>query len=284
MSLEGNKLFHSVSYAINKMITTSYSTSFSLGVALLHKSIRDAIYGIYGFVRIADEIVDTFNSPNKEKIFKEFRQLTYQAIDNRVSTNPVLYAFQDVVNTFNIDKKYIDAFLNSMEMDLYYSEHSRERYDEYVYGSAEAVGLMCLKVFVEGDQAEFDRLEPAAKSLGSAFQKVNFLRDIKSDWEERGRVYFPDAESEVDINSQNKINLEKEVVSELNHALLGIKQLPHSSKLGVYIAYLYYKQLTNKIIKYDLEILLKKRVRVSNFKKIVLLIIGYIQVRILKIV
>jgi len=278
------QLYTLVSFELSKNITRRYSTSFSLGVSVLNKKYQDAIYGIYGFVRVADEIVDTFKNINKVKLFNEFRQQTYQAIDEGVSTNPILHSFQKVVKQYNIDKSHIDAFLNSMQMDLYYSTHDRQRYNQYVFGSAEAVGLMCLKVFVNGNQDEYNKLEPYAKALGSAFQKVNFLRDIKSDFEERGRLYFPDIQSEKDLTNQNKQKLENEVDQEFKLALNGIKQLNSDVKLGVYSAYKYYLALFKRIKNTDIDILKKQRIRVPNFIKILILVSAYFQVKIFRII
>lgn len=278
------QLYNAVSFELSKTITRRYSTSFSLGVSALNKKYQDAIYGIYGFVRVADEIVDTFKNINKEKLFNEFRQQTYKAIEEGISTNPILHSFQKVVNQFNIDKAHIDAFLNSMHMDLFYSVHNRQRYDQYVFGSAEAVGLMCLKVFVNGNQEEYKKLEPYAKALGSAFQKVNFLRDIKSDFEDRGRLYFPDVQSEKDLTNENKQKLEQEVAQEFQQALIGIKQLNDDVKLGVYSAYKYYLALFKRIKNTDIEILKKQRIRVPDFIKIFILISSYFQVKILRVI
>lgn len=278
------QLYTSVSFKLSKTVTQKYSTSFSMGVSALSKKYQDAIYGIYGFVRVADEIVDTFKNVNKEKLFNEFRLQTYQALEEGISTNPILHSFQKVVNEYNIDKAHIDAFLNSMQMDLYYSIHDRERYDQYIFGSAEAVGLMCLKVFVDGNQEEYDKLEPYAKALGSAFQKVNFLRDIKSDFEERGRLYFPDIENEGELTNENKKKLENEVEKEFQQALIGIKALNGNVKLGVYSAYKYYQALFKRIKNTDIEILKNQRIRVPNIIKLFILLIAYFQVKILKVV
>ncbi len=277
-------LFTTVSFELSKTVTRRYSTSFSMGVSALDKKYQDAIYGIYGFVRIADEIVDTFKNINKEKLFNEFRKQTYQAIEDGISTNPILHSFQKVVNDYNISKAHIDAFLNSMQMDLYYSAHDRERYDQYIFGSAEAVGLMCLKVFVDGNQENYDELEPYAKALGSAFQKVNFLRDIRSDFEERGRLYFPDIDDEIELTNENKRKLEEEVKNEFSKALIGIKQLNNGVKLGVYSAYEYYRALFKRIVNTDIQVLKKQRIRVPDLIKLIILINSYLKVKILRII
>lgn len=277
-------LYTSVSFELSKVITSRYSTSFSMGVSVLDKKYQDAIYGIYGFVRVADEIVDTFKNINKDKLFNEFRTQTYNAIEEGISTNPILHSFQRVVNQYNISKTHIDAFLNSMQMDLYYSSHDRERYDQYIFGSAEVVGLMCLKVFVDGNQEQYDKLEPYAKALGSAFQKVNFLRDIKSDFEERGRLYFPNVNDENELTNENKRKLEEEVKKEFEQSLIGIKNLNNGVKLGVYSAYKYYKALFKRIVNTDIEILKNQRIRVPNLIKFFILINSFIQVKLLRVI
>ncbi len=276
-------LYTSVSFELSKIITNRYSTSFSMGVSVLSKKYQDAIYGIYGFVRVADEIVDTFKNFNKEKLLTDFRNHTYVAIEEGISTNPILHSFQQVVNQYNICKVHIDAFLNSIQMDLYYSAHDRERYDQYIFGSAEAVGLMCLKVFVDGDQEQYDKLEPYAKALGSAFQKVNFLRDIKSDFEERGRLYFPNIDDENELTNENKRKLEEEVEKEFTQALIGIKGLNNNVKLGVYSAYRYYKALFKRIVNTDIEVLKHQRIRVPNLIKLLILFSSYLQVKVLRL-
>lgn len=277
------ELYHKTSYKISKIVTRSYSTSFSLGIAAFAPHYRDAIYGIYGFVRLADEIVDTFHEFNKEKLIKDFRKETNEALSSGISTNPILNSFVQTVNEYEIDKHYIDAFLDSMEMDLSNSYYEKKEYDTYIYGSAEVVGLMCLKVFCNKNNKLFDELLGPARSLGSAFQKVNFLRDIKSDIDERGRIYLPGIGHELQIDDVNKKRLEDDVEKEFKDALSGIKKLPHGVKLGVYSAYLYYLVLFKKIKKMEVNELMKKRVRVSNLTKMALLIKSYFEVRILKL-
>lgn len=275
-------IYHSTAFKISKIITRNYSTSFSLGISVFSPSYRDAIYAIYGFVRLADEIVDSFHGHEKENLLEEFRKETFKAIERGISTNPVINSFQLVVNKYEIDAQYITDFLNSMEMDLsnYYYEH--KSYDKYVYGSAEVVGLMCLKVFCYNHPGLFEELLSPARALGSAFQKVNFLRDINSDLSERGRIYLPGVDEKIKITDENKKELEKEIQMEFNEALSGIKRLPAGVKLGVYSAYLYYLGLFNKIKKSEIEVLLSKRVRISNLSKLTLLIKSYFEVRILK--
>lgn len=275
-------IYHNTAFKISKLITRSYSTSFSLGISVFSPSYRDAIYSVYGYVRLADEIVDSFHDYKKKDLLDEFRIETFNAIERGISTNPVINSFQLVVNKYKIDLKYVEDFLNSMEMDLSNSFYEHNSYDKYVYGSAEVVGLMCLKVFCYNHPGLFDELVGPARSLGSAFQKVNFLRDIKSDLNERGRIYLPGVDQKIKITDENKIELERDIEAEFADALKGIKKLPAGVKLGVYSAYLYYLGLFNKIRKSKVEVLLKKRVRISNLSKLTLLLKSYFEVKILK--
>lgn len=275
-------LYHKTAYNISKIITNKYSTSFSMGIMAFAPKYRDPIYGIYAYVRFADEIVDTFHDFNKQELLERFRRDTFSAIEEGISLNPVLHAFQKVVNEYNIDHKYISAFLDSMEMDLSNSYYEKQGYDNYIYGSAEVVGLMCLKVFVDGDQKNFDELLEPARALGSAFQKVNFLRDMKSDIEERGRIYLPGVNSSEGIDEANKAKLEKEVEREFALALSGIKKLTPGVRMGVYSAYLYYIKLFEKIRSSRVSTLLKKRVRVTNVNKFALFLQSMIEVKVLK--
>jgi phytoene/squalene synthetase len=277
------ELYNKTSFNISKLVTKTYSTSFSLGIAAFSPKYRDAIYGIYGFVRLADEIVDTFQGYNQKKLIEDFRRQTEDALKNGISTNPILQAFIQTVKEYNIDFHYIDAFLKSMEMDLSNSYYEKNKYDEYIYGSAEVVGLMCLKVFCGEDKELFEQLIAPARSLGSAFQKVNFLRDIKSDMEERERIYLPGINHFSKIDDESKKYLEQEVEKEFKEALEGIKKLPHGVKLGVYSAYLYYVALFRKIQRMKVKELLKRRVRVSNPVKLALLFRGLVEVRLLKL-
>jgi phytoene/squalene synthetase len=277
------ELYNKTSFNISKLVTKTYSTSFSLGIAAFSPKYRDAIYGIYGFVRLADEIVDTFHGYNQRKLIEDFRRDTEEAIRSGISTNPILQAFVQTVNEYKIDYHYIDAFLKSMEMDLSNSYYEKDEYNEYIYGSAEVVGLMCLKVFCGDDKELFQQLIEPARSLGSAFQKVNFLRDIKSDMEERERIYLPGISHANKIDDESKKNLEQEVEKEFREALEGIKKLPHGVKLGVYSAYLYYVVLFRKIQRLKVKELMKRRVRVSNPAKIALLFRGLVEVRLLKL-
>jgi phytoene/squalene synthetase len=274
--------YTNTSYKLSKKLTTAYSTSFSWGIRVFKPEYREPIFAIYGFVRIADEIVDTFHSHDKEQLLNKFVEDTWEAINIGISTNPILQAFQKVVNDYNIDPKLITAFLDSMEMDLTRSSYNRENYDKYIYGSAEVVGLMCLKVFVEGNEKRYKELEHSARMLGAAFQKVNFLRDIQSDLIDRGRIYLPGIHHLDFINDNSKAMLEKEVESEFKEAFRGIVHLPISVKLGVYSAYLYYLMLFKKIKRLDVEQLKNKRVRISNVYKFYLLIKSYFEVKVLK--
>ena len=276
------ELYHKTTFKLSKVITRSYSTSFSLGISVFAPAYKDAIYAVYGYVRLADEIVDSFHKHNKRELLEEFRKETFKAIESGISTNPVINAFQVTVNKYGIDREYIDAFLNSMEWDLDNSYYESKHYDNYIYGSAEVVGLMCLRVFCNNDDKLFKELLQPAKSLGSAFQKVNFLRDIKSDIEVRGRIYLPGVDNAVKINNDNKKILEQDIDNEFKNALSGIKKLPSGVRLGVYSAYLYYLILFNKIKRLDVDELLKKRVRISNWTKLALLIKSLVEVKILR--
>jgi len=270
------------SYKLSKKLTVAYSTSFSWGIRVFKPEYRDPVFAIYGFVRIADEIVDTFHSHDKEQLLEKFTDDTWEAINSGISTNPILQAFQKVVNEYNIDRNLITAFLESMEMDITRSSYNRENYDKYIYGSAEVVGLMCLKVFLDGNEKRYKELEHSARMLGAAFQKVNFLRDIQSDLNDRGRIYLPGVHHFDFIDNNNKAQLEKEVENEFKEAFKGIVKLPISVKLGVYSAYLYYLMLFNKIKRLDVEQLKSSRVRISNWYKLYLLLKSYLEVKVLK--
>ena len=272
------ELYNDVCVQLSKKITWNYSTSFTLGIRTLHKSLHDSIYSIYGFVRLADEIVDTFHEHDKAKLLNRFREQTWEAIEERISTNPVLQSFQLVVHQYNIDRDLIEAFLHSMEMDLHNHSYNANAYNEYIYGSAEVVGLMCLKVFCKGDQQEYDRLKAPARSLGAAFQKVNFLRDMKSDFKERGRVYFPGVDFNY-FNDQVKQSIEAEIESDFKDALKGIEQLPSTSRFGVYVAYIYYQALLRKIKNLPAQSIRNERIRVPNKEKFVLLFSSWFKFR-----
>ena len=237
---------------------------------MLDKSIHRPIYGIYGFVRFADEIVDSFHDFNKADLLRNFREDTFKAIKDKISLNPILNEFQRVVNTYGVEHSWIDTFLKSMEMDLDEKHHDTMSYSDYILGSAEVVGLMCLHVFVNGDQSEFERLKPYGMSLGSAFQKINFLRDIKADYETLGRTYFPGVDLKK-FSTENKRQIEEDIKKDFDHALIGIKQLPASSRKGVYLAYIYYLRLHRKIKHTSVEEIMDTRIRIANTSKIGLL-------------
>jgi len=268
---------------LSKKLTEAYSTSFSWGIKAFTPEYRDPIYSIYGWVRVADEIVDTFHHTNKRYLLEKFKEDTYDAIENKISSNPIIHSFQKVVHRFNVDNDLIDAFLKSMEMDLEETSYERIDYDKYIYGSAEVVGLMCLHVFVDGNINKYEELKESARMLGSAFQKVNFLRDINSDLQDRSRIYLPDVHHEMLINNTNKKNLEFEIDKEFHEALKGIIKLPIGVKLGVYSAYLYYLMLFKKIKRLDVKQLMRKRVRISNIYKLYLLLKCYFKIRVLKL-
>ena len=264
-------LFDHLSCEVCKMTTRTYSTSFSLGIYFLNSRLRNSIYSIYGFVRLADEIVDSFEGYNKRYLLAKFKQDTYEAIEHRISCNPVLNAFQEAVYRYDIDIALVETFLKSMEMDLEKQLYTTEKYEEYIFGSAEVVGLMCLHVFTEGDKKMYEELKPYAMKLGAAYQKVNFLRDMKDDFHILGRIYFPGIDmSQFNANAKQKI--ESEIEQDFLIALQGIKKLPPSSKGGVYLSYVYYQSLFNKIKKLRAHQILKKRIRISNSKKLQLMV------------
>ena len=263
-------IFDEVSNECSKLTTIAYSTSFSLGIRVLEKKLHKPIYGIYGFVRFADEIVDTFHDYNKFQLFKDFKQDTYKAIENKISLNPILNSFQEVVNNYNIDIKLIDTFLDSMEMDLQPQVYDTKKYNLYILGSAEVVGLMCLQVFVNGDKKAFEELKPYAMSLGSAFQKINFLRDANSDFEDLGRTYFPNIDMH-NFTETDKLKIEDDIEDDFKKALIGIKKLKSGSRGGVYLAYVYYYNLFRKIQDLPSSRVLEERVRVANSNKFFLM-------------
>lgn len=273
------KLFDEVSYKVSKIVTEKYSTSFSLGILALKPGIRPAIYAIYGYVRLADEIVDSFHDYDKAALLERFRNETYMAFQEGISLNPILQSFQETVNHYNIDQSLIAQFLHSMEMDLHQVDYNSERYQEYILGSAEVVGLMCLQVFVNGDKSCFEKLKPYAMKLGSAFQKVNFLRDLKDDYQILGRTYFPNIQMNL-FNPEIKHQIETEIASEFEEALIGIKMLPASSRFGVYLAYKYYLSLFTKIKKTPAEKILSQRIRIANSQKLSLAMSSYVQYKI----
>ena len=259
------------SFKSSKSVTKEFSTSFSLGIKCLGKDIRESVYSIYGFVRVADEIVDTFFDSNQEILLDEFEAATYSAIKEGFSTNVILHSFQNTVNKFKIDKHLVEAFFSSMRSDLNKNKHTQQSLDDYVYGSAEVVGLMCLKIFVYGNQKSYDSLILSAKKLGSAFQKVNFFRDLNEDYFEKGRLYFPGFDLEKNLDENVKKKIESEIKSEFDEARKGIYKLPNSSRFGVMLAYRYYLKLFKKLKSTSSKKLLRKRVRVNNFQKIILI-------------
>ena len=260
-------LYNQTCFDCSRLITQKYSTSFSIGIKAFDPNFRTPVYAIYGFVRLADEIVDTFHEHDKHKLIREFRLETFKAIEQKISLNPILQAFQAVVNQYQISHHLIDAFLCSMEMDLDKKIHDKESYQAYIYGSAEVIGLMCLKVFCMGDDKEYLHLLPAARSLGSAFQKVNFLRDIKSDLLERGRTYFPEIDF-TNFREDDKQRIEADIKKDFDTGFEGIKQLPKGTRLGVYVAYIYYFQLFKKITRIPASTILQKRIRISDTRKL----------------
>ncbi len=264
------KLYSETCFACSKVITNKYSTSFSLGIKAFARELRYPIYAIYGFVRYADEIVDTFHDKDKAYLIAKFRADTKEAIDLRISLNPVLQAFQEVVNQHNITFDLIDAFLRSMEMDLDKTSYTDAGYNEYIYGSAEVVGLMCLRVFCDGNEQRYQDLLPQARRLGAAFQKINFLRDIKADFDERGRTYFPGVDF-TKFSEADKREIEADIKADFDDALLGIKRLPEGAKLGVYIAFVYYLELFKKIRATPASTISDKRIRVSDSQKLILM-------------
>lgn len=269
-------LYTQVSYKCSKLITTNYSTSFSLGVSVLHSDFQLPIHAIYGFVRLADEIVDTFHTHNKKELLERFIKDTHDAIAQKISLNPILHSFQDTVNKYKIDIELIATFLKSMEMDLDKNKYNKEGYEAYILGSAEVVGLMCLKIFVEGNEQSYQLLKHDAMKLGSAFQKINFLRDLKADYHSLGRAYFPGFELN-DFNASSKAKIELDIKKDFDTGLNGIKKLPKKARLGVYLAYTYYIALFNKIKNTPAEKVMNERIRVSDSKKYWLFLICYIK-------
>ena len=263
-------LYNSTCQECSQLITRRYSTSFSAGIKAFDPSIRAPIYAIYGFVRFADEIVDTFHDFPQATLFYKFKEDTWHAIDEGISLNPVLNAFQEVVNAYNIDKALITAFLDSMEMDLTRQAYDDDGYDQYIYGSAEVVGLMCLYVFCNGNPDHYAKLKDSARSLGAAFQKINFLRDLKSDFEDRGRVYFPGVDF-LQFTAADKLKIEQDILTDFQEGYKGILQLPATSRFGVYLAYVYYFSLFKKIKQTPCHKVQEKRIRVNAMEKLVLL-------------
>jgi 15-cis-phytoene synthase len=263
-------IFHKVSQCCSRITTEAYSSSFSSAIRLLHKDLRHPIYNIYGFVRFADEIVDTFHDYNKAALLQQFKQETFEAIDRGISLNPILHSFQMTVNQYRIDPALVHDFFKSMEMDLNRQWYDTAGYNEYIYGSAEVVGLMCLYIFCEGNAEMYAKLKPYAQSLGAAFQKVNFLRDVKADYNGLNRIYFPGVDF-MNFTPRMKQEIEEEIAADFDHALPGILQLPLKARFGVYVAYKYYWSLFNRIRKVAPARIFKERVRIPNYRKAMIL-------------
>jgi 15-cis-phytoene synthase len=259
-------LFDRTSEACSITLTKNYSTSFSKSIGALGKEIQPAIFSIYGFVRLVDEVVDSFQGYDQENLFNRLKEQTYQALDEGISTNPILQAFQTVVHQYQIEREHIDQFLNSMERDLYEHEHSQKSYETYITGSAEVVGLMCLKVFVHGDETMYNQLKAPAIRLGAAFQKINFLRDIQEDYEKLGRSYFPNVDISK-LDQEGKRCIEADIEDDLRAAYAGIVQLPKDARFGVYLAYSLYVKLLHRIRLVPSSEILKSRIRVPDGQK-----------------
>ena len=264
------QLFHEVSNECSRITTRRYSTSFSSAIKLLHKSLQQDIYNIYGFVRFADEIVDTFHAYNKKDLLNEFREETYAAIERKISLNPILHSFQQTVHLYNIDICLIDTFFYSMELDLNKKQYDKTAYTQYIYGSAETVGLMCLYIFCEGNQNLYDELKGYAQNLGAAFQKVNFLRDVKNDFENLDRVYFPICDFRNFTESEKQV-IEADIQNDFDNAYKGILRLPIKARFGVYVAYKYYLSLFQRIKKLQSQTILQQRIRIPNYGKAMIL-------------
>lgn len=264
-------LFHKVSELCSKMTTETYSTSFSSAIRLLHQDLRKPIYNIYGFVRFADEIVDTFHDYNKGELLEQFRTETYAAMERGLSLNPILHSFQSTVKQYDIDSNLVEAFFQSMKMDLDRNFYDEQGYNEYIYGSAEVVGLMCLHVFCEGDKKIYQKLKPAAQSLGAAFQKVNFLRDVKSDYNDLNRIYFPGVDFG-NFTPVMKSQIEEDIANDFKQAYAGILQLPWKARFGVYVAYKYYLSLFMRIKKMQASKIMRQRIRVPNYSKAMIIV------------
>ena len=265
------QLFHTVSENCSRIVTEKYSSSFSSAIRLLHRDLRAPIYNIYGFVRFADEIVDTFHQFDKPLLLEQFKRETNDAIARKISLNPILNSFQKTVHAYNIDTALIDAFFGSMEMDLVNQAYDGKKYKEYIYGSAEVVGLMCLCIFCEGNRDMYKKLESPARALGAAFQKVNFLRDIKADFTDLSRVYFPGCDFN-NFSQSDKKKIEEDIQQDFDNACQGIFRLPIKSRFGVYVAYKYYLSLFRKIKKMKPDSVLQQRIRIPAYRKALILV------------
>ena len=271
-----NNLFDDVALRCSELTTKAYSTSFSLGIRTLDSRYHKPIYAIYGFVRFADEIVDTFHDHDKATLLKEFKAETYKAIEQKISLNPILHSFQLSVNKYKIERELIDSFLYSMEMDLNPYLYDRSTYETYILGSAEVVGLMCLRVFCEGDEENYQRLKPQAMKLGAAYQKINFLRDMKADYFSLGRAYFPNLQIDK-FDAKAKSEIEQEIDQDFQDGLKGIRNLPSGARFGVYVSYVYYYSLFQKIRSLPPQRILSERIRISDFKKYLLIFSSYLR-------
>jgi phytoene synthase len=271
-------IFDNLSHEMSTLTTKKYSTSFSLGISFLKKDLQKPIYAVYGFVRFADEIVDSFHNYDKADLLADFKKQTYEAIDKGISLNPILNSFQWAVNKYNIPLDLIDTFLASMEMDLESEKATFDqgKYEQYILGSAEVVGLMCLKIFVRGDETAYEKLKDSAMKLGSAFQKINFLRDLKADYHELGRTYFPGINMD-EFTSKVKKEIEEDIAKDFHEGYQGIIQLPKDARFGVYMAYIYYYKLFTKIKSTSAQTILNERVRIPNNKKYSLFVFSYLR-------
>ncbi|MBX2917258.1 MAG: phytoene/squalene synthase family protein [Cyclobacteriaceae bacterium] len=269
-------LYDSVSHKCSKLTTRAYSTSFSLGIQCLKKELQVPIYSIYGFVRFADEIVDTFHNYDKVSLLNRFKEDTYRALEERISLNPILNSYQQTANQYNFERALTDQFLKSMEMDLHLTSYDQKGIEDYILGSAEVVGLMCLRVFCEGDEAQYQKLKPSAMKLGSAFQKINFLRDLNADFNGMGRTYFPGIDL-TNFDEASKSKIEADIAEDFHAAYLGIKQLPRTARFGVYVAYLYYLALFKKIKNTPSHVVLQNRIRVRNRHKLSILAYSFVK-------
>jgi phytoene/squalene synthetase len=269
-------VYNRVSLRCSRITTHLYSTSFTLGIRSLAKRFQDPVYALYAFVRFADEIVDSFHRDDAAELLAEFKRDTYLAIERKISLNPVLHSFQQVVNEYRIERELIDTFLNSMEMDLMPMQHDQQSYETYILGSAEVVGLMCLRVFCEGDEGKYQTLRQPAMRLGSAFQKINFLRDLKSDYHTLGRMYFPQLDMS-EFNEENKRAIEKDIRKDFADGFAGIKALPKGARFGVYVAYVYYFNLFRKIIHSSPKRVMEERIRIPNARKYSLILSSYVR-------
>lgn len=269
-------LYDHISIKSSKLVTKSYSTSFSMGIRFLAPRFRNPIYAVYGFVRLADEIVDTFHGFPKRQMLEELREETFRAIDRGISTNPILHSFQEVVRQYHIDRDSIETFLKSMEMDLYNHDYDQKGYEEYILGSAEVVGLMCLRVFTEGNHKLYQELKPYAMKLGSAFQKINFLRDFKADKDGLGRLYFPQLRTQA-FDEATKEEIEADILQDFHMGYEGIKKLPKDARFGVYVAYIYYSRLLGKIQDLPASRIMEERIRISDKQKYALFFGSYLR-------